>query len=318
MKSLKKVIIDCDPGMDDSLALILALKSDKLSIEAVTTVAGNYPIDVTSANALKIMELMGRTHIPVAKGMGKPLVRDLASDPFSHGSDGQAEVHLPEPATPLYTGHAIDLIVEKVKQYPGEIHLIALGPLTNIAMALMKAPEIAPMIASITAIAGSYGLNKYSTANATGDNPQSEWNVYVDPEAAEMIFKSGIPLQAIGLDVSTHFDVNFTETELLELEASPRAEADVLRKMISFVVGRGFESYCVLIDSMAVAAVIDPTLVQYITAKVGVETQGKLTLGMTVMDSRHHHVWNDLPDVKVACEADYRRFLKLVMTSVLA
>ncbi|MNI70516.1 Pyrimidine-specific ribonucleoside hydrolase RihA [compost metagenome] len=142
--------------------------------------------------------------------------------------------------------------------------------------------------------------------------------MYVDPEAADMVFKSGIPLQAIGLDVSTHFDVNFTEAELAELKSSPKPEAAVLYQMIQFVLGRGFESYCVLIDSMAVAAVIDPSLIQYLMAKVGVETKGELTLGMTIMDSRHHHVWGDLPEVAVAYEADYRRFLRLVMDTVLA
>ncbi|MBW4082527.1 nucleoside hydrolase [Paenibacillus sp. S150] len=314
---MKKVIIDCDPGMDDSLALILAIKSGALSVEAVTAVAGNYPVDITSTNALKVMELLKRTDIPVAKGMARPLVRELPSDPFSHGSDGQAEVHLPEPVTPLHPGHAADLIVETVKKNPGGIHIIALAPLTNIALAMMKAPEIIPMISGITAIAGSYGLNKYSTANATGDNPQSEWNVYVDPEAADFVFKSGAPLQAIGLDVSTHFDVNFTGEELQELEASDRPEAAVLHQMIKFVLGRGFESYCVLIDSMAVAAVIDPTLIRYLTAKVGIETKGQLTLGMTVMDTRHHHAWTDLPDIHVAYQADYRQFLRLVMDAVL-
>ncbi|WP_019912461.1 nucleoside hydrolase [Paenibacillus sp. HW567] len=315
---MKKVIIDCDPGMDDSLALILAIKSGVLSVEAITAVAGNYPVDITSANALKVVELLGRTDIPVAKGMARPLVRELPSDPFSHGSDGQAEVHLPDPVTPLYTSHAVDLIVEMIKKNAGDIHIIALAPLTNIALAMMKAPEIIPMISGITAIAGSYGLNRYSTANATGDNPQSEWNVYVDPEAADYVFKSGVPLQAIGLDVSTHFDVNFTEEELLELEASDKPEAAALHQMIRFVLGRGFESYCVLIDSMAVAAVIDPSLIQYLTAKVGIETKGHLTLGMTVMDTRHHHTWTGLPDINVAYQADYRRFLRLVMDAVLS
>ncbi|MNB76685.1 Pyrimidine-specific ribonucleoside hydrolase RihA [compost metagenome] len=315
---MKKVIIDCDPGMDDSLALILAIKSPELQVEAITAVAGNYPVDITSVNALKVLELLERTDIPVAKGMGKPLVRDLPNDPFSHGSDGQAEVHLPAPTTPLHDSHAVDVIIETVKRNAGDIYIVALAPLTNIAMAIMKAPEIIPMISGITAIAGQYGLNRYSTANATGDNPQSEWNVYVDPEAADMVFKSGIPLQAIGLDVSTHFDVNFTEAELAELKNSPKPEAAVLYQMIQFVLGRGFESYCVLIDSMAVAAVIDPSLIQYLKAKVGVETKGELTLGMTIMDSRHHHVWGDLPEVAVAYEADYRRFLRLVMDTVLA
>ena len=138
-------------------------------------------------NALKVLELLGESDIPVSKGMGKSLVRALAPDPFSHGSDGQAEYHLPAPKLELSSIHGADMIIETVKKNAGDIHILALGPLTNVALALMIAPEIKPMISSITAIAGSYGLNKYATANATGDNPQSEWNVYVDPEAAEIV-----------------------------------------------------------------------------------------------------------------------------------
>jgi len=311
------VIIDCDPGMDDSLALILAVKSSALSVKAVTTVAGNYPVEVTSANALKTLGLVNRTDIPVSRGMGKPLVRKLPKDPFSHGKDGQAESDLPLPAARLHESHAVDMIIETVKQHAGDIRILALGPLTNIAMALMKAPEIVPMISGITAIAGAFGTNKYATANATGDNPQSEWNVYVDPEAADFVFRSGVPLTAIGLDVATHFDVNFTDRELSALEASNKPEAKFLLHMIRFVVGRGFESYCVLIDSMAVASVIDPALIATLTAKVGVETKGELTLGMTVMDTRHHFRWSELPEISVACKADYRAFLELVMDTVL-
>lgn len=313
----KNIIIDCDPGMDDSLAIILAVKSPKLSIKAITTVAGNYPIEMTSQNALKTLELIKAENIPVAKGMHKPLVRELPDDPFSHGADGQAENNLPPPKSTLHRAHAVDLIIDTVKAHAGDIEIVALAPLTNIAMALRKAPEIKPMITQITAIAGAYGLTKYATANATGDNPQSEWNVYVDPEAADQVFRSGVPLKAIGLDVATHFDVNFGEKELLALRQSPKPEAAFLYQMINFVTGRGFESYCVLIDSLAIAAAIDPSLVSTLSARVGVETEGKLTLGMTVMDTRHHHGWTQLPEINVAYQADYRRFLQMVMDAVL-
>ncbi|QUW23896.1 nucleoside hydrolase [Sporosarcina sp. Marseille-Q4063] len=314
---MKKVLIDCDPGMDDSLALILACKSKELDVKAITTVSGNYHVDVTSENALKTLELIGRTDIPVAKGLAKPIVRNLASDPFSHGSDGQAEAFLPVPTKQLEDIHAVDLIIETVKKYPNELYLLALGPLSNIALALIKCPEIKDMIKGIYAIAGAYGLNKYSTANATGDNPQSEWNVFVDPEAADIVFSSGIELTAIGLDVATHFDVNFTEDDLAALSSSENKEAKFLLNMINFVKNRGFESYCVLIDSMAIAALIDETLITTIKGKVGIETKGELTLGMTILDTRHHHTWNKLPEINVAAEADYKRFNDLVLERIL-
>jgi inosine-uridine nucleoside N-ribohydrolase len=314
---MKKVLIDTDPGMDDTLAMILAAKSKEIDLLGISSVAGNYPIEVTTRNALKTLELIGRTDIPVSRGMGKPLARPLAKDPFSHGSDGQAETHLPEP-TAVPTGkHGVDQIIDTVKAHPGEVTVITLGPFTNLAMALMKAPEIVPLIAEVVSIAGSFGLNKYAFANATGDTPQSEWNVFVDPEAARLVFDSGVKLRAVGLDVATHFDINFSEAQLAALKASPRPEANIVEKMVRFVQGRGFESYCVLIDSMAVAAVIDPSLIGTVKARVGVETRGELTLGQTVTDFRHHHGWAHLPEVDVAATADYGRFLDLIMTTVL-
>jgi inosine-uridine nucleoside N-ribohydrolase len=311
---MKKVLIDTDPGMDDALAIILAAKSPDIDLLGISSVAGNYPIEVTTRNALKTLELIGKTGIPVARGMGKPLARPLAKDPFSHGSDGMAETHLPEPVTKPSTRHGIDQIIETVRANPGEVTIITLGPLTNVAMAFMKEPSIVPMVKEIVSIAGSFGLNKYAFANATGDTPQSEWNVFVDPEAARLVFESGAPIRAVGLDVATHFDINFSEDQLAALRDSPRPEANVAEKMVRFVQGRGFESYCVLIDSMAVAAVIDPTLIGTVKARVGIETKGELTLGQTVADFRHHHGWMHLPEINVAASADYRRFLELVMT----
>lgn len=311
-------MIDCDPGMDDSCAIVMACKSSELDVVAITAVSGNYPVDVTAANARKTLEMIGRTDIPVGRGMDKPLVRARPSDPFTHGRDGQAEAFLPEPAMPLSGRHAVDLIIDTVRANPGEVYIAALGPMTNIAMAILKAPEIRGMIPGICAISGMFGLNKYAFANATGDSPQSEWNVYVDPEAADIVYNSGIPLTALGLDVATHFDVNLTERDLAALEASGRKEAWFLRNAIRFINGRGFEAYCCVIDCMAVGYLIDPALVETFRGRVGVETKDGLTLGMTVLDSRHHHVWEHLPVISIGRSADYGRFLQLLMELVLA
>ncbi|WP_207765671.1 nucleoside hydrolase [Pleomorphomonas carboxyditropha] len=314
---MKKILIDTDPGMDDTLAIILAVKSAEVDVLGISSVAGNYPIDVTTRNALKTLELLKRTDIPVARGMGKPLARPLAKDPFSHGADGQAEIYLPEPVTAPAARHGIDQIIDTVRGHPGEVTIVTLGPLTNLAMALMKEPSIGPAIREVVSIAGSFGLNRYAFANATGDTPQSEWNVFVDPEAAKLVFESGVPVRAVGIDVATHFDINFSEAQLVALRASPRPEANIVEKMVRFVQGRGFESYCVLIDSLAVAAVIDPSLIGTTRARVGVETRGELTLGQTVADFRHHHAWAHLPEIEVASSANFARFLELVMQRVL-
>lgn len=315
---VKKIILDCDPGMDDSMAIVMACKSKALEVKAITTVNGNYPVDVTSKNALKVLEMLGRTEIPVGRGMANPIVRKSPKDPFTHGADGQAENFLPEPVTPLCAKHAVDLIIDTVKESPGEIHVLCTGPMSNLAMAMQKAPEIKEMLAGVIAISGAFGLNQYAFTNATGDTPQSEWNVYVDPEAADIVYNSGVKLVALGLDVATHFDVNLTEEDMKALETSKNKEAGFLLQAIRFVGSRGFEAYCTVIDCMAVGYAINPSLVTTMDARVGVETKDGLTLGMTVIDRRHHHVWEQLPLITIGCDADYEGFLKLLMELVLA
>lgn len=211
----------------------------------------------------------------------------------------------------------MDLIIDLVKANPGEVTILSTGPMSNIAMALRKEPQIVPMIREIIAISGMFGLNKYAFANCTGDTPQSEWNVYVDPEAAKIVYESGIKLTCLGLDVATHFDVNLTEEDIAALDQSSRPEAKFLRQAIRFVNGRGFEAYCTSIDCMAVAYAIDPTLVETFEGHVGVETKDGLTLGMTVLDARHHFVWEHLPVVQIGRKADHARFLQLLMKLVL-
>ena len=314
---MKKVILDCDPGMDDSMAIVMAAKAPQLNLLAVTAVNGNYPVDVTSDNAPKVLEMLGRQDIPAAKGMARPMVRPAPPDPFTHGADGQAENFLPTPTMPLAKEHAVELIIRLVKENPGEVTILCTGPMSNLAMALVKEPEIAKLIPGVVAISGAFGLNRYAFLNATGDTPQSEWNVYVDPEAAKIVYESGIPLVALGLDVATHFDVNFSDEDIAAFAESPRPEARFLSQAIRFAAGRGFEAYTTIIDCMAVAYVIDPTLVKTMWAHVGVETQSPLTLGMTVIDRRHHFVWEHLPMVEIGEEADYGRFLNLLRDLVL-
>lgn len=317
LQERKRILLDCDPGMDDSMAIVMAAKSPALELLAVTTVSGNYPVDVTGVNARKMLELIGRTDIPVACGMQHPMVRVRPADPFTHGSDGQAENHLPDPTTPLFPLHAVDLIIKTVKAYPGEVSILCTGPMTNLAMAIAKAPEIRSLIPSVIAISGAFGLNEYAFLNATGDTPQSEWNVYVDPEAADLVYRSGIPLTALGLDVATHFSVNFTDEVITAFAQSDIPEAKFLYQAIRFVADRGFEAYCTIIDCMAVGYAIDPTLVETRPYHVGVETKDGLTLGMTIRDGRHHHVWTQLPLIQVGVSADHGRFLDMLSELVL-
>lgn len=314
---MKKIILDCDPGMDDSMAIVMAAKAPQLELLAVTTVSGNYPVEVTSVNARKVLEMLGRQDIPAAKGMAHPMVRPAPPDPFTHGSDGQAENFLPDPAMPLAQEHAVDLIIRLVRENPDEVTILCTGPMSNLAMALVKEPALAGQIAGVVAISGMFGLNQYAFQNATGDTPQSEWNVYVDPEAAKLVYESGVPLVALGLDVATHFDVNFSQEDIAAFASSPRPEAKFLSQAIRFAAGRGFEAYTTIIDCMAVGYAIDPSLVRMMKGRVGIETQSPLTLGMTVLDRRHHFVWEQLPEIEIGVEADHGRFLHLLRDLVL-
>lgn len=309
---MKKIILDCDPGMDDSMAIVMAAKSEEIDLLAVTTVNGNYPAKVTASNARKILELIGRTDIPVAKGMSEPMVRPVAKDPFTHGADGLANANLPDPKMPLCDKHAVNLIIDLVKDNPNEVTLVCTAPLSNIGMALKMAPEIKPLIKEIVAISGAFGLNQASFLNATGDTPQSEWNVYVDPEASKIVYESGIPFKAIGLDIATYFNVDFTEKDIEMFGSSNRREANFIANAIHFVKGNGYGAYCTCIDCMAVAYVIDESIISFDKALVSVITDDGPCLGMTVRDGRHHHIWKNLPVVDIAIDADYRRFLNLL------
>lgn len=314
---MKKILLDCDPGMDDSMAIVLAVKSTNLTLLGITTVNGNYPIDITTKNACKMLELLHREDIPVAKGMSQPMIRKSPSDPFSHGEDGQANARLPKPTLKPIASHAVQQIIALVLEYPHEISIVCTGPLTNLAMAIRQAPEIIPLIKEVIAISGAFGLNQYAFLNATGDTPQSEWNVYVDPEAASLVYESGIPLLAIGLDVATFFDVDFSEHDLRSLQESERKEAAFLLNAIQFVKQRGYAAYCTIIDCMAIAYCIDPTLLETTKTLVGVELKDGLTLGMTVRDGRHHHTWEHLPSIRIAISANYKAFLDLLVQLVL-
>lgn len=313
-----KLIIDCDPGIDDAVAIISALKQDDIDLLALTTVTGNLPSDTTCANARKILELMGVADIPVAQGPLQPLSREYPSDPFSHGDDGLGNTGFPDPALPIDSRSAAQVIVDVVNEHPGEVCIAALGPLTNLALALRIDPQLPSKVAKVTAIAGSFGITPYAWSQATGDNPTSEWNVYVDPGAAAEVFEAGFPLVAVGLDTATHPDVNLSEERLNRLRDSSLPEARFAVDVVDFVRGRNYQSYCALIDSMAIAALTHAHW--FTTEKLHciVETQGESTLGMTVVDRRNHHRWEHLPLIEAVSDVDYDAYLDHLVGTIVA
>ncbi|HML21990.1 MAG TPA: nucleoside hydrolase [Aggregatilinea sp.] len=313
---MKRVLIDCDPGIDDALALILAVKSGGMAIEAITTVTGNLTADRCYRNARKVLALLGADPIPMGQGPLKPLIRPFPSDPFSHGADGLGNTNLPEPDLPASIPYAPNVIVETVNRCAGDITLIATGPLTNVALALMQDPDLPKKVSQLIIIGGAFGFDRSAALNATGDNPVSEWNIYVDPEAAKLVFHAGFALSALGLDVATHHDINLLEPEIDHLKAATTPEAKFALGIIAFTTGRGFGTYTALIDSTAIAAALYPELFDFTTIHVDIETQGELTRGETVTDIRSNFRWTHLPAINAARGADFDAFRNLVVTTL--
>jgi inosine-uridine nucleoside N-ribohydrolase len=271
-----RVIIDTDPGVDDALALLLAMRSPELQIEAITPVAGNVPLELTLPNALRMVEIAGRTDIPVAVGAKSPLVRRLVTATYAHGENGLGGAVFPEPKTKPVNQPAAEMIRQIVRKFPSEVTLLTIGPLTNIATALNLDSELAGLIRGLVMMGGSL-----SGGNIT---PAAEFNIYVDPEAARIVFQSGIPITMVGLDVTRK--TSLTEDHLRELQAGQnpisQAAATIARNAIQHNRERGFLVGPNMHDSLAIAGFIDPSLLTLKKYYVDVETTGELTAGETL------------------------------------
>jgi inosine-uridine nucleoside N-ribohydrolase len=315
MSGSTDVMFDCDPGIDDAAALMFALRSDRLNVRAVSCATGNLLADKSAQNACRILDLSGAGAIPVAIGARQPLVRQYATDPFSHGSDGLGDIGLPPSTRALDPRFAPDLLIETARRHPG-IVLLATAPLTNVALALLKAPDLGELISQIIFIGGNFGFHECCQIHGTGTTPLSDWNVVVDPEATRSIFRSGIQVTALGVDVWTRDEINLSDSELQKLSGSGRPQAEAVAGFIRFVERRGYGRYCAYIDSMAVALLLDPLLFSTRRVPVDVETVSPLTLGMTVVDRRAHHAWADLPQIEVAYDAEFSKLRELFVEAL--
>jgi len=271
-----RVIIDTDPGVDDALALLLAMRSPELKIEGITPVAGNVPLDLTLPNALRMVEVAGRTEIPVAAGAKAPLVRRLVTAAYVHGENGLGGAVFPEPKIQPVAQPAAEFICQIVRKYPGEVTLLTIGPLTNIATALNADPSLAGMVRSLVMMGGSL-----SGGNIT---PAAEFNIYVDPEAARIVFQSGIPITMVGLDVTRKTSLTDEHVRILEGPQNPvsQAAAKIARNAIEHNRERGFVVGPNMHDSLAVAGFLDPSILKFHDYYVDVETAGELTAGETL------------------------------------
>lgn len=299
------IILDCDPGHDDAVAILLACASPELEVRGITTVAGNVPLDKTSKNALKICELAGLNHIRVYAGMSRPMVRALFTAEYVHGKSGLDGPDLPEPARQLEPAHAVDFIIEELRSAAEPITLIPTGPLTNIAMALVKAPEIKSHIKEIVLMGGAI-----REGNTT---PSAEFNIYVDPHAAQIVFHSGAPVTMIGLDV-THQALVLPE-RLERIRAIGSRTANAVVQLMEFYQRYDRRKYRMagapLHDPCAVACVIERGLFETKLVNVEIETSSELTIGRTVCD-----LWEvtDRPaNAHVGLTIDHERFFDMLI-----
>lgn len=277
----RNIIIDTDPGQDDAVAILLALASpDEINVLGITAVAGNVPLALTAKNARIVCELAGKTNVPIYAGCDRPLGRDLVTAEHVHGQTGLNGPTLPDPEMQLEDGHGVDFIIETLRAQPsGTVTLCPLGPLTNIATAFTKAPDIVGKVQEIVLMGGAY----FEVGNIT---PTAEFNIYVDPQAADIVFRSGAPITVMSLDVTHKVLVTPKRNDAFRTLNTPVGIA--VAQMTDFFERFDKEKYgsdgAPLHDPCVTAYLIQPDLFTGRHINVEIETQSELTLGMTVAD----------------------------------
>ncbi len=302
-----KLLIDCDPGVDDAVALLLAAGHPDAEVLAITTVAGNQTLEKVTLNARRIATIAGLDGVPVAAGADRPLVRDQIMAAEVHGETGLDGPAYFEPTVPLADTNGVDLIIDTVMSRPGEVTLVPIGPLTNIAAALRREPRLVEAVAGVVIMGGSYTRGNTTAA--------AEFNILADPEAAAIVFSARWPLTMVGLDL-TH-QARATDAvidRIMALDTAPgRFVVDLLRAAQKRMVALGWGSELALHDACAVAYAIDPTLMTGQTAHVVVELKGEHTYGMTVTDFRGR---SGAANTNVPQELDADRFWSMLVHSL--
>jgi purine nucleosidase len=321
--SPRKIIFDTDPGTDDAMALMLALNSPELDIRAITVVPGNVTAQQGLENALRMVSLANRCDIPIAAGAQHPLFQKLITAEFWHGKNGLANIELPPSKCKVDATYGPDLIIRMVHAQPHELTLVPVGPLTNIALAILKDPAIVPLVKEVIIMGGSI----------TGGNVNAaaEANIYNDPEAAQIVFQAGWPLTMVGLDVGDK--TLLSRKHLAQLSQSHGSINDFMVQIATYLIGlsdKFGESGTPMYDPLAVGVAIDATLVKAPEMHVDVETRGEFTRGETVANRRGLVERNVLhgdryviegadkvqPNAKVCTEIDADRFLQMFVTRI--
>ena len=277
----RKILLDCDPGHDDAVAMMLAWGNPSIELLGITTVGGNQTLDKVTRNALSVATVVGMHDVPIAAGCRLPLVRPVEIAPDVHGDSGLEGVELPEPAVELDPRHGVDLIIETImSNEPGTVTLVPTGPLTNIAMAARKEPRIVERVQEVVLMGGGYHVGNWS--------PVAEFNIKVDPEAAHIVFNEKWPIVMVGLDL-TH-QALATDEVAERIAAVPGSVSQFTLGLFTFFRkayqdAQGFD-FPPVHDPCTLAYLIDPTIVETVKVPVDVELNGSLTTGMTVADFR--------------------------------
>lgn len=309
----RPIILDCDPGHDDAIALFMALASPELDLRLVTTCAGNQRPEKTFLNARRLLALAGREDVPVAQGAPRPLRRELIIADYVHGESGLDGAELPEPTVPAGDRSAIDAITAVLQDSEAPVTIVATGPLTNVAILLLARPELAAKIDSISLMGGACFGGNYT--------PNAEFNIYVDPEAADIVFSSGIRIAMFGLDV-THKAQIFQE-EIDAITALGTRTGSVFGGLLefygrsntpAFLAPEGHVEGLHMHDPCAIAYLIDPSLFTMVEARVDVVTTDGLSLGCTVVD--YNRTTSKSPNALVGFDVDRERFVALIHASL--
>jgi inosine-uridine nucleoside N-ribohydrolase len=302
-----KIVLDCDPGHDDAIALLLALASPEVELLGVTTVHGNQTLEKTTANALKVLEFAGRSDVPVAAGADRPLRREQFVAEYVHGESGLDGPALPPPSGKPVDRHAVDFIADLVLGSPEPVTLVPTGPLTNIGLFLARYPEVAERVARIVLMGGAIG-----EGNVT---PAAEFNIWCDPEAADRVFSSGLDVTMIGLDVTHKALVGPAHAE--QLRASGRVGA-MVAELLEFYGRFHRETYgwdgSPIHDAVALAHAFRPGLVETRRTGVRVDCEGELGRGRTNADLYGRMGWE--PNAHVGVDIDADGFIELLLERI--
>ncbi len=303
----RKIIVDTDMGIDDALALIFAAKTPELQIDAVTTVSGNVYLDQATENVLKILDALGEEDVLVGRGAAKPLARSHTHAQEIHGQDGLGDSNLPAPQLRIVSDDGVGLLIQRILAAGrGEITLVTVGPLTNVAQAFMREPRLADRLDRLVVMGGAYGLTRYGHGNVTSE---AEYNIYEDPEAAEIVFHSGARITAVGLDVTMNPHAALTRQHIDHLASKGTVISEIIRKITASMVSRCGLVY--LHDPIAVAAAADSMLVETEKHEVDIDVTEK-AIGRTTIIRRDESGHK----IDIAVNIDAPRFIDMFLEAV--